>query len=133
VIGNWHASIPKNAPDAQKRAALAFLRWFVTYDAQYAFAQNGGIPNRSDVFTSNLAKEPRFRWMPAYLDTQKFAKQELGYAEGAQVEQVLGLRLNQALIGEMSAAKALNAAAREIEEIFKKSGRKTGTLAPLPE
>ena len=133
VIGNWHASVPKNLTDAQKKSALAFLRWFVTYDAQRAFAQNGGIPNRSDVFTSDLAKEPRFRWMPAYLETQKFAKQELGYAEGAQVEQVLGLRLNQALIGEMSSGKALNTAAREIEEIFRKSGRKTGTLPPLPE
>ena len=71
--------------------------------------------------------------MPAYLETQKFAQQELGYAEGAQVEQVLGLRLNQALIGEMSSAKALNTAAREIEDIFRKSGRKTGTLPPLPE
>ena len=114
-------------------SALAFLRWFVTYDAQRAFAENGGIPNRSDVFTSDLAKQPRFRWMPAYLETQKFAQQELGYAEGAQVEQVLGLRLNQALIGEVSSAKALNTAVREIEEIFRKSGRKTGTLSPLPE
>ncbi len=87
VIGNWNAVIPKNAPDAQKKAALAFSRWFLTYDAQRAFALAGGIPNRSDVFTSDLAKEPRLRWMPAYLATQKFAKQELGYAEGAQVEQ----------------------------------------------
>jgi len=71
--------------------------------------------------------------MPAYLETQKFAQQELGYAEGAQVEQVLGLRLNQALIGEASSGKALNAAAKEIEELFKKSGRKTGSLPPLPE
>ena len=133
VIGNWNATIPKNLSDAQKKAALAFLRWFVTYDAQHAFAQNGGIPNRSDVFTSDLAKEPRFRWMSAYLETQQFAKQELGYAEGAQVEQVLGLRLNQALIGEMSSGKALNTAAKEIEEVFKKSGRKTGALPPLPE
>ena len=46
---------------------------------------------------------------------------------------MLGLRLNQALIGEMSSAKALNTAAREIEDIFRKSGRKTGTLPPLPE
>jgi multiple sugar transport system substrate-binding protein len=37
------------------------------------------------------------------------------------------------LIGEMSSGKALNAAAREIEDVFKKSGRKTGTLPPLPE
>ena len=133
VIGNWNAVIPKNASDAQKKAALAFSRWFLTYDAQRAFAQAGGIPNRSDVFTSDLAKEPRLRWMPAFLDTQKFARQELGYAEGAQVEQILGLRLNQALIGEMSAGKALNTAAKEIEDLFRKNGRRTGALAALPE
>ena len=63
----------------------------------------------------------------------KFARQELGFAEGAQVEQIIGLKLNQALIGEMSSAKALNTAAKEIEDVFKKSGRKTGTLPPLPE
>jgi hypothetical protein len=33
----------------------------------------------------------------------------------------------------MSSAAALNAAAKEIEEIFRKSGRKTGSLPPLPE
>jgi len=133
VIGNWNAVIPKNAPDAQKKAALAFSRWFLTYDAQRAFAEAGGIPNRSDVYTSDLAKNPKYRWMPAYLETQKFAKQELGYAEGAQVEQILGLRLNQALIGEMGAGKALNTAAQEIEALFRKNGRRTGALSPLPE
>jgi len=133
VIGNWNAVVPKNAPEAQQKAALAFSRWFLTSDAQRAFAQAGGIPNRSDVYTSDLAKEPRLRWMPAYLETMKFAKQELGYAEGAQVEQILGLRLNQAAIGEMSSAKALNTAAKDIEELFRKNGRKTGALPPLPE
>jgi multiple sugar transport system substrate-binding protein len=133
IIGNWNAVVPKNASDAQKKAAVAFSRWFVTYDAQRAFAEAGGIPNRSDVYTSDLAKQPRFRWMPAYLETMKFARQELGYAEGAQVEQILGLRLNQALIGEMSSGKALNSAAREIEDLFRKNGRKTGSLPALPE
>jgi multiple sugar transport system substrate-binding protein len=133
VIGNWNAVIPKDIPDAQKKAALAFSRWFLTSGAQRAFAQAGGIPNRSDVFTSDLAKEPRLRWMPAYLESQKFARQELGFAEGAQVEQIMGLRLNQAVIGEMSSGKALNTAAKEIEELFRKNGRKTGSLPPLPE
>jgi multiple sugar transport system substrate-binding protein len=63
----------------------------------------------------------------------KYAKQELGYAEGAQVEQILGLRLNQAMIGEMSSGKALNLAAKDIEDLFRKSGRRTGSLPPLPE
>ena len=33
----------------------------------------------------------------------------------------------------MSSGKALNTAAREIEELFRKNGRKTGALPPLPE
>src|SRR6185503_21259490 len=55
VIGNWNAVIPKNASDAQKKAALAFSKWFLSEGAQRAFALAGGIPNRSDVFTSDIA------------------------------------------------------------------------------
>ena len=117
-------SFRRTRPDAQKKAALAFSRWFLTLRRAARVCAGGGIPNRSDVFTSDLAKEPQLRWMPAYLETQKFAQQELGYAEGAQVEQILGLRLNQALIGEMSSGKALNTAAKEIEEMFRKNGRR---------
>lgn len=133
VIGNWNYAIPKGASAAHKKAALAFAKWFMTYDAQYAYAKAGGIPIRADVLASDLANDPAMRWMPAYLESMKGARQELGYQEGAQVEQVLGLRLNQAAIGELSSAKALNMAAREIKDIFEKNGRKTGVGAPLPE
>jgi multiple sugar transport system substrate-binding protein len=134
VFGNWLYAVPKGAPPAQQRAALAFARWFLTYDAQYAYAKAGGIPNRSDVLASDLAQDPALRWMPTYLATVKFAQQDLGYLEGPQVEEAMGLRLNQALLGEMSSGKALNLASRELEEIFRKSGRKTGLgLPPLPE
>jgi multiple sugar transport system substrate-binding protein len=56
-----------------------------------------------------------------------------GYSEAAEVEQILGLRLNQALIGELTPAAALNSAARDIHDIFVRTGRKTGMLPPLAE
>jgi len=133
VIGNWNYAIPKAVTPAKKKAALAFAKWFTTYDAQYAYTKAGGIPNRSDVLASDLQKDPNMAWMPAYLETMKTAKQELGYLEGPQVEQVIGLRLNQAVIGELSSGKALNMAAKEIKDIFEKDGRKTGVGANLSE
>jgi multiple sugar transport system substrate-binding protein len=133
MLGNWNMAIPKNLPDAQKKAALAFSRWFLTAGAQRVYAEAGAIPVREDTFRSDLARQSKYRWMTAYVDMQKYASQELGYAEGAQVEQILGLRLNQALIGEMSPGKALNTAAREIEDVFRKSGRRTGMLPALAE
>lgn len=133
TIGNWHLAVPANLPDARKRAAVAFAKWFLTFDAQYAYAKAGAIPVIASVFESDLIEQDRFRWMPAYLESQRYAHQVLGYKEGAQVEEVLGLRLNQAVIGELTPAEALNTAAREIMEIFKHSGRqKTGMLPALP-
>jgi len=132
VIGNWHFAIPKNIPEARQKADMAFFKWFLTKDAQLAYAEAGGIPVRSDVLTE-LAVQPKFAWMTAYNDSMKIGQQVMGFAEGPAVEQVLGLRLNQALIGDMSAAKALNAAAGEIKDVFARTGRKTGLLPPLPE
>ncbi|MCA0423745.1 MAG: extracellular solute-binding protein [Proteobacteria bacterium] len=132
-IGNWDLTIPKNIAPEQQKAAIAFLKWFVTPQAQRAYAEAGGIPVRSDTLTSDLAKKPQFNWMAPYLQSVATAASPLGYNEGAAVEQVLGLRLNQALLGEMSPGKALNTAAGEVEAIFARSGRKTGKLPPLPE
>lgn len=133
VIGNWSFALPNNATTERHKAALAFLKWFSTAEAQRAYAEAGGIPVRSDTLKSDLASKPQFAWMPAYLASVEASVASLGYAEAASVEQAIGLRLNQALIGEMSPAKALNTAAAEVETIFTRSGRKTGKLPPLPE
>lgn len=132
-IGNWDLTIPKNISPEQQKAGMAFLKWFVTPQAQRAYAEAGGIPVRKDTLTSDLAGKPQFNWMAPYLQSVDTAASPLGYTEGAAVEQVLGLRLNQALIGEMSPGKALNTAAAEVEALFARSGRKTGRLAPLTE
>ena len=57
----------------------------------------------------------------------------LGYSEGPSVNQILGLRFNQALAGELSSGAALNRAAEDLRDLFQKDGRKTGMLPPLPE
>jgi multiple sugar transport system substrate-binding protein len=132
VNGDWILAIPKNLPPERQKAALAFLKWFIGRDVQRAYAEAGGLPVRSDVLTE-LAPQPKFAWMTAYNESEKVAKQFLGYVEGPQVDEVLGLRLNQALIGELSPLAALNRAAREIHDIFVGTGRKTGLLPPLPE
>lgn len=130
-IGSWVFTIPKNASDAGKQGAIAFSKWFLTYKAQYAYAEDGGIPVRSDVFESDLKDQTKFRWMSAYLEEIKYGKQLLGYREGPAINQIMGLRLNQALIGEMTSSAALNKMAEEIHALFEKNGRKTSMLPPL--
>lgn len=131
-IGNWNFGIPKNIPDERAEAAMAFIQWFLTEGAQTEYAKAGGIPVRSDVLEA-LSGEPEYAWMDGYSENLANGRQSMGFAEAASVEEVLGLRLNQALIGELAPAEALNMAAEEVEKIFADAGRETGSLQPLPE
>lgn len=132
AIGNWHFAIPQNIPDDRAQAAMAFFKWFLTKEAQVAYAESGGIPVRADVL-EELSSQPKHAWMSAYKTNLEAGQHPLGFAEGAAVEGVMGLRLNQALIGELSPAAALNAAADEIHKIFSDNGRNTAMLADLAE
>jgi len=131
VFGSWQMGIPQNISDARKQAAMEFIDYFLTEEAQTAYAEGGGIPVHTGVLRGPLSEQDRFRWMKPYADTAESARQVLLYKEGAQVEQAIGLRLNQALIGEMSAEEALNAAAKDIHDILSASGRQTGMLDNL--
>lgn len=131
VFGSWQMAVPHNISEPRQQAALAFINYFLTEDAQAAYAEGGGIPVNINVLRGPLAEEARFRWMKPYAATLETATAVLQYAEGPQVEQAIGLRLNQAVIGELSAVEALNAAAEDIHKIFMDGGRSTGVLSPL--
>ena len=105
VFGSWQMGVPANIPDERKAAAMEFIKYFLTEEAQTAYAEGGGIPVHSAVLTGPLSEQEKFRWMKPYNDTAANAQQVLQYEEGAQVEEVIGLRLNQAVIGELSARR----------------------------
>lgn len=131
VFGSWQMGIPANLPDERKQAALQFAEFFLTEEAQTIYAEAGGIPIDTNVLRGPLSEGARYRWMQPYAAVAENARQVLMYKEGAEVEEVIGLRLNQVLIGELSPTEALNVAAKEIHAILERSGRDTGMLEPL--
>jgi len=131
TLGHFIGGIPKNIPKERQVAALAFLRWFQTYDAQVKYAQAGQPPIRKDVFDAPFMKTPPYRWSSAVAQSTPNARMMYTVPEGPQIVSVLELRLNQALIGEKTSADALNTMAAEIQDIMQKAGYKTGRLPDL--
>lgn len=132
VLGHWLGGIPNNVPKARQTAALAFLNWFQTQGNQMKYMQAGSPPVRQDVLSDqNLWKDPKNRWMPAMAESSSFTRLMWSVPEGAQIGDVLELRLNQAVIGQMTSAQALNAIADEAHAIMQRAGYKTGKIAPL--
>jgi multiple sugar transport system substrate-binding protein len=130
-LGHWLAGIPKNVPKERQEAALAFLKWFQTADAQRQYAEAGAPPVRLDVLRSDLSAKPEHRWMKPLAEGLGFARQMWTVPEGAEIVSVLDLRLNQAVTGELKSADALNTMAAEIHAIMQKAGYKTGRLTNL--
>ena len=129
--GHWIGAIPRNVPESKKRAALEFLRWFQQREVQVKYTDFGAVPVRWDVAQSDLAKQRKFRFLPALAENSKIAKMPFPLAEARQVTEVLNLRLNEAITGAQSTKSALNTAAAEIHEVLKNAGYKTGRLPDL--
>jgi multiple sugar transport system substrate-binding protein len=131
TLGHFIGAIPKNIPKERQIAALAFLRWFQTYDAQVVYAKAGQPPIRKDVFDAPFMKTPEFRWAQAIAESTPNAKMMYTVPEGPQIVSILELRLNPALIGEKTSVDALNTMAAEIYALMQKAGYKTGRLPDL--
>ena len=103
---------------------------FVLLD-QVKYTEFGAVPVRADLLRSDLVKRHKFRFLQAFSENSKWGVNILPVKEGAQINAIMDLRLNQVLTGELSSIGALNKAAREIRDIMRKAGYKTGRIADL--
>jgi multiple sugar transport system substrate-binding protein len=130
-LGHWLGGIPRNIPTDRQQAALAFLDWFQGKPAQTAYAENGSPPIRKDVLESDIAKQEKFRWMPALAEALPYARLTFVIPEAAEILAITELRFNQAIGGEMGAAQALNTMAAEIEQVMVRNGYKAPRLPDI--
>ncbi len=129
--GHWIGAIARNVPRDRQQGALAFLNWFQAYDRQVAYTRFGAVPVRTDLGTSPLANEPRFRFLRAQAENSRVARMYAVVPEAARMNSILSLRLNECVIGKASVVEALNRGAAEVHDLMAKAGHKTGRLPDL--
>lgn len=130
-LGHWLGGVSHNVPDERKRAAVEFLRWFQTKDAQLANAKAGGIPLNASVYKTSLADEPKYRWMKPLAAALPHAISTYNFPQGSEVIAVLELGLNRAVAGEISVVDALNSMSDNVYKVMEKYKYKTGELPKL--
>lgn len=131
ALGHWLGGIPKNIPDARKKAALAFLDWFQQPETQIKYAELGGAPISAAAYESDFAEKPENRYMLAMREASPLAKGMWTIPEGAELAAVMELGLNQAVAGQISVVDALNSMAADLEKILADAGYATGRLPDL--
>jgi multiple sugar transport system substrate-binding protein len=133
ALGHWLGGIPKNIPQENKVAALAFLNWFQQPATQIKYAELGGSPVSAAAYETAFADKPENRYMLTMRDALPTARRMWTIPEGTDIVAVTEVGLNRAVSGEITVDEALNSMAAQIEEIMKKAGYKTGRLPDLTE
>jgi len=116
MIGAWLLGIP--AASNNKDVALDFLEFVTSAENQRRFSlETGHPPTRTGVYNDpEVVLE--YRWFPAQLAALENSVPRPRVASWSEIEGVLGDYLQLALVGEMSAEEALNAAQQRIQEIL---------------
>ncbi|WJS05639.1 extracellular solute-binding protein [Roseibium aggregatum] len=131
-LGHWLAGIPRNTSPEKQKAALAFLTWFQTDEAQRAYAEAGSMPVSRAVLVSEMADQEEYRWMKAMAEALPNSRLTFTFPEASQVLAITELRFNQAIGGELELSEALNTAADEIAVVLEGAGYSFVKPDPLP-
>lgn len=122
MSGCFSIGIPKHIAEERQVAAYEFLKWSMTSEAQIAFLVGGGVPVRTDAYTSEEAQDPKFRFAAAMADSAPYIHPFFRLPEGPELRDRLGLRLNEALTGQSEPQAALQTAEDEMRQILVDAG-----------
>ncbi|MBI4064563.1 MAG: ABC transporter substrate-binding protein [Elusimicrobia bacterium] len=116
VIGNWLVGVARNSD--QKARAFEFIHWLTGKEEQRINAlETGNPPTRVSVYNDKelLRKNPHY---PAQLKALSSSKPRPRTPRWMEIENVLGIHLSQALIGQVTPEQALGAAEVAISQIL---------------
>ncbi|MCF6335601.1 MAG: sugar ABC transporter substrate-binding protein [Spirochaetales bacterium] len=118
-VGGWGVAINADSSDKNAEIAWEFIKYITGKDAQKEWLRNGGAPIRySTLKDAELNRE--MPWLENILAI--FQEGDGDYRprvpEYSGIQDILGLRINQAITHELGAKEALDLAAEEIKALF---------------
>ena len=126
--GIWVMAIPHNLPMDRKKAALEFLTWQMSKEAQTISAEAGGIPVRQDVYQA-LANNPKFWWAQAVADSTPYIKPFPRVTGAGQIDTYFDDLLRQVVAKQIAPDVAMKQAAQKIQSIMVSTGYPMEPLA----
>ncbi len=115
LTGSWSWGIPQSSPNAD--AAWEFLKWVESPDIAMRRALGGGVAAQKAPY-DNPDYIAAFPWMGEVKDLLSTGKGLPGVTKQAQLVEIMGRHLSDAVTGGSSPQDAMNAAADELKELL---------------
>lgn len=120
--GVWSLAIPKGLPAERAQAALDFITWFLTEEAQLIFTKAGGIPTRTETYDSAEVPDQAKKSLPAVKESLDHVRRHVRYPFSAEMLPVAERSLAAIAAGSTPVKAGLDALAARLGEIASKAG-----------
>ena len=117
MIGAWLVAIPESS--RQHEAAFDFMLFLTSYDAQLAMSDAYGLPPSRVAVYSVASQLEKYPWYDAQLDALQNSVARPRSVKWKEIEDQLGSVLQFAVMGELSAEKALSDVEKSIKALLK--------------
>jgi ABC-type glycerol-3-phosphate transport system substrate-binding protein len=115
LTGSWSWGIPVSSPNAD--AAWEFLKWVESPDIAMRRALGGGVAAQKAPY-DNPDYAAAYPWMAQVKDLIATGKGLPGVTKQAQLVEIMGRHLSDAVTGGSSPQDAMNAAADELKDLL---------------
>ncbi|RMB57226.1 extracellular solute-binding protein [Tessaracoccus antarcticus] len=119
ISGAWTFGVPTGLPDDRSKAALHFMQWITSKEAQTSWAQKGGVITRADVLDAIGDDQPQ---LAAMRDSLPDVHQGIRYPFGQAVLQSTEVNLNKIVAGQSGITDGLKAISDDIDAAVSKAG-----------
>jgi multiple sugar transport system substrate-binding protein len=120
--GVWSLAIPKNLPKKRQKAALEFITWLLSKQAQLKFTKQGGLPTRKDTYDANGLPSKAKPYLSAVQDSLSNIHPSVRYTFAANMLPVTETTLSSIAAGKTPVKKGLDDLADKYKKIAHKAG-----------
>ena len=125
--GVWGLGIPAGLSAERSEAALDYIEWMMSKQAQIAFTEAGGIPTRSDVLDDADVDATTRSYLEAVQDSNEYAQPHVRYTFSAEMLMVTEKYLAQIAAGSVTPEVGMQAIQDELTRIVTDAGLPMGT------
>lgn len=120
--GTWSLCIPKGLPADRASAALDYIKWVLSDEAQTLFTQAGGIPTRQSALSAGASSGAASAYLKPLQDSIKDVKPSIRWTFGPAMAAATEKYLSQIAAGQLAPEAGMAGLQDALTKVVKDAG-----------
>lgn len=120
--GTWSLCIPRGLAPARAKAALDYIQWVLSHDAQNMFMEAGGIPTRRPVLEKGAESGPGSKYLDPLARSMDDVRPPIRYSFGPAMASQTEQHLSRIAAGDVEPRRGMDELQDAVVRVVKDAG-----------